>query len=151
MGAQGLVRSAFVAALAALNVSGCDRQRATPQPDKGTARQDAEARLFVDPIGGPAEIRRRIRVKVRFEDGFIVVRPDQPVLQETFVLAPSTDWTIRCGSLSGLSITFGTIVEGTQEDVSNAVEVHLADPPDTRCKDLELVAAKELNAITNAR
>ena len=80
------------------HIAGSPRREAEPPT--------AEARLMADPPRAGPELERRLREKLTFSNGVLIVRGAVPSLPSLYVVATTTTWILHC-DLLGMSVGFG--------------------------------------------
>ena len=112
---------------------------------RGQMKADADLMLDIGRAG--TELERRLSETVRAQDGIVIVRDPVTGKYISYVLSPNTSWVLSCGV--GISIVFGSSVNGGEGSTSNDVELSLAyNTVDQRdCAALGPRLGKRLNAI----
>ena len=135
---------------------GCDdRESEKTKAAAATAEYQAEQQLITDPARALAELRRRLRATVTFQDELIVVNSpfgmgawagSMPFLS-LHVAPTSTPWVLSCGL--GMTVTFGNSFSGEGSRVSGDVQVTLtmAAIDKSGCETLGPAVGKEIRAI----
>jgi hypothetical protein len=109
-----------VAFMICLALAACEKDE---QTEKSAAKtiMDADALLLKDIEQAGPELEKRLMAGIRIQDGLIIVQ-EPPI--GFYVLPANSPWMLSCGI--GISVVFGSSVNGDSTSVGNEVELHLA-------------------------
>ena len=129
-------------------LSGCDRD---PPRDVQAQRGEVDEELnrLTDPAYGSTELRRLVLERMTVRGEFVALRA-LVSSEDVHVVPVSTPWTIRCGSYSGITISFGA--SGAEDASGVSVQVASARPSAEQCVPIGLSLATVVRSVlTEAR
>ena len=111
---------------------------------------DEAINRLTDPAYGSTELRRLVLERMTVRGQFVALRALVSSEENVHIVPVSTLWTIRCGSHSGITISFGS--SGAEDASGVSVQVASVRPSAEQCVPIGLSLATVVRSVlTEAR